>query len=195
MPTTEPAWDIAKVFPDQGYWDEEDYLHLPYRRIIEYVDGNIEVLDMPSERHQRIIGFLYSLLLVYVQSNNLGLVLTAPFKVKLRAKKFREPDLMFLFTDNNHKRTEQFWNGADLVMEVVSPDDPNRDIVMKRQEYAEAGIREYWLVNPLDETVTVFTLSENAKEYREHGVFSRGQQATSVLFKEFKVDVTATFLA
>ena len=101
----------------------------------------------------------------------------------------------FLLAGNNHKRHEQFWDGADLVTEVVSPNDPNRDIVMKRQESARAGIREYWLVNPLNETITVFTLSENTAEYREHGVFSKGQQASSLLLETFHVDVTATFLA
>jgi Uma2 family endonuclease len=195
MPTTEPAWDIAKLFPDQGYWSEEDYLYLPGQRLIEFVDGTIEVLEMPSERHQRIIGFLYTLLLLYVQSKKLGLVLTSPFKVKLRSGKFREPDLMFLFSENYYKRQEQFWDGADLVIEVVSPDDPDRDIVTKHKEYAQAGIREYWLVNPLNETITVFTLLEGEKTYREHGVFSKGQAATSSLLKEFSVDVTATFSA
>jgi Uma2 family endonuclease len=195
MPTTEPPWDIAKLFPDQGYWSEDDYLHLPGRRLIEFVDGTTEVLAMPSERHQRIIGFLFGLLLVYVQPKNLGLVLSAPFKVKVRSGKFREPDLMFLFAQNYHKRQEQFWEGADLVIEVVSPDDPDRDIVKKHKEYALAGIREYWLVNPLNETIIVFTLSDREKIYREHGVFNKGQPATSSLLKDFSVDVTATFSA
>ena len=195
MPITEPTWDIAKLFPDQGYWDEEDYLHLPGRRLIEYFDGRIEVLEMPSERHQRIVGLLFSLLLLYVQGNNLGLLLASPFKVKLRSGKFREPDLMFLLTKNYHKRQEQFWEGADLVIEVVSPDDPERDIVLKRREYAEAGIGEYWLINPLDETITVFTLAKGEKTYREHGVFAKGQSATSVLLENFSVDVASTFLA
>jgi Uma2 family endonuclease len=195
MPTTEPAWDIAKLFPDQGYWSEEDYLYLPDQRLIEFVDGNIEVLEMPSERHQRMIIFLLGLLSGFVKPRGLGFVIIAPFKVKLRPSKFREPDLMFLFAENNHKRHEQFWDGADLVIEVVSPDDPNRDIVLKRQEYAKAGIREYWLVNSLNETITVFTLPEGATEYRENGVFSKGQQASSLLLETFSVDVTATFLA
>jgi Uma2 family endonuclease len=122
-------------------------------------------------------------------------VLTAPFKVKLRSGKFREPDLMFLFSDNYYKRQEQFWDGADLVIEVVSPDDPDRDIVKKRREYAQAGIREYWLVNPLNETITVFTLPDGATIYSEHGVFSKGQLATSLLLENFDVDVTAAFSA
>ena len=195
MPITEPAWDIAKLFPDQGYWDEEDYLHLPGRRLIEFVDGRIEVLEMPSERHQRIVGLLFSLLLLYVQSKDLGLVLASPFKVKLRSGKFREPDVMFLLTSNFHKRHEQFWDGADLVIEVVSPDDPERDIVLKRKEYVEAGISEYWLVNPLNETITVFTLDKGEKTYREHGFFAKGHFATSVLLKDFGIDVTKTFSA
>lgn len=195
MPTTEPAWDIAKLFPDQGYWDEDEYLRLPGRRLIEFVDGTIEVLEMPSERHQRIVIFLLGLLSGFVNSRGLGFVIVSPFKVKLRPGKYREPDLMFLFSENYHKRQEQFWEGADLVIEVVSPDDPDRDIVTKRKEYARAGIREYWLINPLNETITVFTLLEGEKTYHEHGVFSRGQTAPSLLLKDFSVDVTATFSA
>jgi Uma2 family endonuclease len=195
MPTTEPAWDIAKLFPDQGYWSEDDYLHLPGRRLIEFVDGKIEVLEMPSERHQRIIIFLLGLLTGFVNPRGLGFVIVSPFKVKLRSGKFREPDLMFLFAENYHKRHEQFWDGADLVVEVVSPDDPERDIIQKRIEYAQAGIGEYWLVNPLNESITVFTLPEGMTTYREHGVFSKEQQATSLLLENFSVDVASTFSA
>jgi Uma2 family endonuclease len=195
MPTTEPAWDIAKLFPDQGYWDEDDYLHLPGRRLIEFIDGKIEVLEMPSERHQRMIIFLLGLLTKFVNPRGLGFVIVSPFKVKLRSGKFREPDLMFLLTKNYPQRQEQFWDGADLIIEVVSPDDPNRDIVIKCQEYAQAGIREYWLVNPMSETISVFTLPEGTTTYLEHGVFSKGQQATSLLLEHFSVDVASTFLA
>ena len=56
------------------------------------------------------------------------------------------------------RRGNDFWTGADLVVEVVSPDDPSRDTQDKRLDYAEAGIPEYWIVNPLDETVTVLVL-------------------------------------
>ena len=61
---------------------------------------------------------------------------------------------------------------------VVSPDDPGRDTRDKRLDYAEAGIPEYWIVNPLDETATVLELRGTA--YAAHGVFRRGQQADSV---------------
>ncbi len=81
--------------------------------------------------------------------------------------------------------------GADLVAEVVSPDNPGRDLVEKRIDYAEAGIPEYWIADPRDETITVLSLWEDA--YVEHGVFVRGDTATSPLLEGFAVDVTAVF--
>jgi Uma2 family endonuclease len=76
-------------------------------------------------------------------------------------------------------------------MEIVSADDLERDIVVKRADYAEGGIPEYWIVNPLDETITVLRLE--GEQYVEHGVFQRGEIATSALLEGFSVDVKAVF--
>ena len=73
----------------------------------------------------------------------------------------------------------------------ISPDNPDRDIVDKRMDYAEAGILEYWIVNPMDETVTVLVLAGG--EYREHGVFRPGQHADSLRLSGFSVNVRETF--
>jgi len=189
----EPAWDIAKIFPAQGTWAEEDYLLLPGNRLVEYSHGIVEVLSMPSPAHQMVVLLLYRLLFAYVQKTRAGRVLLAPTRVKLWSGKFREPDLIFMFQHNRYRMQQQYWDGADLVMEVVSPDDPTRDLETKRREYAQAGIPEYWLVNPLDETITVFTLSENASVYDIHGVYDRSSMAESVLLPGFTVDADACF--
>ena len=89
------------------------------------------------------------------------------------------------------RRRNRFWTGADLVMEIVSKDNPERDLVEKPEDYAEAKIPEYWIVNPLDETITVLRLEGAA--YLEHGVFGRGQQATSALLPGFAVNVDDVF--
>lgn len=81
------------------------------------------------------------------------------------------------------------WLSADLVVEIVSPDDGERDTVIKRTAYAEASIPEYWSVNPVEETITVLTLEEGA--YIAHGVFRRGETATSVLLAGLTVSVGA----
>lgn len=89
------------------------------------------------------------------------------------------------------RQHEQYWDGADLVMEVVSPDDPNRDLIIKRQDYAEAGIPEYWIVNPLNKTVSVLTLVDGA--YVEEQVGQIGMTVQSRLLDGFEVNVQAVF--
>lgn len=189
----EPAWDIAKIFPAQGTWAEEDYLLLPGNRLVEYSHGIVEVLSMPSYAHQLVTAWLYEMLKAFVRTRSLGVVVFAPLRVRLWAGKYREPDLLFMFQHNRRRIHPHYWEGADLVMEVVSRDDPLRDLETKRREYAQAGIPEYWLVNPLDETITVFTLPEDASVYAIHGVYDRSSTAGSALLPGFTVDVDACF--
>jgi Uma2 family endonuclease len=111
----------------------------------------------------------------------------SPLRLRIRAGKFREPDILLVRDANDPRRGNEFWTGADLVVEVVSPDKPERDLVEKRVDYAEGGIPEYWIVDPQAETITVLRLEGHA--YVEHGVFARGETATSVLLPGFGVSV------
>ncbi len=69
----------------------------------------------------------------------------------------------------------------------LSPDDPQRDLVTKRSEYAQAGIPEYWIVNPTDGTITVLHLDR--ERYAEHGRYTRGEVAHSAQYTELAVAV------
>ena len=84
-----------------------------------------------------------------------------------------------------------YWLGANLVVEVVSPDNPDRDLIDKRKDYAEASIPEYWIANPVAGTLTALLLSGG--EYREHEVFRPGEQADSPSLSGFSVDVREMF--
>jgi Uma2 family endonuclease len=187
----EPAWDIAKLFPPQGTWTEGEYLAINANRIVEFSEGTIEVLDMPTTAHQMIVAFLYGALLSFVSPGQLGRVLFAPLRVKLWERKFREPDVVFMLRENARRIGNEYWDGADLVMEVVSDDDRRRDLEIKRKEYAKAGIREYWIADPQLERVTVLVLEGNS--YKANGEFARGQTATSRILSGFTLDVNAVF--
>jgi Uma2 family endonuclease len=191
----EPAWDVARLFPPQGSWSEEDYFGLPGNGLAEFDHGRIEVLDMPSELHQLLVAFLYRALLAYVGERNLGTVLFAPLPVKLWEGKLREPDILFMRREHADRRHGNYWSGADLVMEVMSPDDPKRDRDTKRREYALARIPEYWLIDPAARTVTVFILPAEADQYAVHGVFGPGERAESASLPGFGVDVEELFVA
>ena len=117
----------------------------------------------------------------------------SPLRVRLWEGKIREPDLVVLLKENEHLRGNQFWRGADLAIEIVSPDDPRRDLEVKRDEYARAGMREYWIVDPRDQTVRVLFLTKAGEPYTEMGVFRRGDQAASVLLPGLAADVEAPF--
>jgi Uma2 family endonuclease len=188
-----PTWEIAHLYPDQGAWSEEEYLALETNRLVEYSDGFVEILEMPTQSHQLIVAVLFRLLSAFVEAKGLGQVLFAPFRVQLWPGKFREPELAFMAAEHSERRGEQYWQGADLVMEVVSPDDRSQDEVVKKEEYAQAGIPEYWLVDPISERVTVFRQQGSA--HLEHGVFGRGDVAGSHLLPGYEVDVAAVFEA
>lgn len=193
----EPTWEIVALFPPQGEWSEEDYLVLgekvDTRRLIELVNGRIEVLPVPTEEHQLIVLFLIEALRAFTKPRDLGTVLFSGLRVRMRARNFREPDVLFLSRKNQGKRGNRFWQGADLVMEVVSEDDPSRDYVAKRAEYARAGIREYWIVDPTTRVITLLVLK--ARAYVERGAFRNGDEVRSEFLRGFSVRVSDVFAA
>ena len=183
---------LLELLPDQGYWSEEEYLWLTdhSNHAIEYTDGYVEVLPMPTRKHQAISKLLFLAFLAAVEQLG-GTVFYAPLRLRIAAGKFREPDLLCLLDANDPRNQERYWLGADLVLEIVSPDNQERDLIAKRREYAAAGIPEYWIVNPQNEMIVVLRLVGSS--YVEHGIFARGNLATSMLLPGFAVDVNAVF--
>jgi Uma2 family endonuclease len=183
---------LVGVLPKQGCWSEEEYLCLTdhTNRLVEYTDGYIEVLPVPTDKHHTVLKFLFLVVNAFVDPMG-GSVHFNGIRLRVRKGKFREPDLLLVKDKNDPRRQNRFWTGADLTMEVVSEDKPARDLVDKRHEYAEGGVPEYWIVNPEDETITVLTLAGTT--YVEHGVFRRGDTATSVVLPGFTVSVDAVF--
>ncbi len=75
-----PAWERVQTFPIRYPCTEEDYLALDLNRLLEFADGFVEVLPMPTTYHQRIVAFLYNAMNAYVTAQQLGEVLFAPLK-------------------------------------------------------------------------------------------------------------------
>lgn len=190
-----PAWDVARLFPDQGHWTERDYLELTAHqpRLVEWTDGSIEVLPVSKTSHQRLVAYLYSAMLAFAGPRRLGTVLFAPLRVRLRAGQYREPDLVFMLASHADRVGEEFWSGADLVMEVVSddPESRRRDLEIKPREYAAAGIAEYWIVEPQAGRITVLSLWDGS--YIVHGRFGREDRTTSALLTGFEVETATLF--
>lgn len=189
----EPVWEVVCCFPRQGEWSEADYLEFETANFpVELVDGCLEFLPRPNPSHQRLSRYLTRRLEDVVAAQSLGEVLCAPCPVRLWEGHLREPDVFFL---RKERRVEgdKPPQGADLVIEIISPGSKNRerDLLDKRDDYAQAGIPEYWIVDPEDGAVTVLSL--DGETYRVHGEFKPGSIATSPLLPEFQVNVTELF--
>src|SRR5437773_8979504 len=148
--TTEVAW----LFPRRGEWTEADYLALPEtNRIVELSEGRLVVPEMPTDPHQFVVGELFAAMRSFVRDHALGHLRVAPLPVRLWPGKFREPDIVFLSREHGDRRGEQFWGVPDLVVEVISPRTEHSsgtertDRREQFDEYALAGVLEYWLVD------------------------------------------------
>lgn len=183
---------LLDILDRQGSWSEAEYLTLTDHttRLVEFADGFLEILPMPKDYHQAIVQFLLYAFDGFLKPLG-GKVRIAPLRLRIRKGKFREPDLLLLLSASDRRRQNRFWTGADLVVEVVSPDKPERDLVLKRQDYALAGVSEYWIVNPTNDTIVVLVL--NNKRYRRLGSFARSSNARSSLLKGFQVSVDQVF--
>ena len=191
----EPTWEVARFAPEQGRWTEEAYLRLPTNNLVERVDGRLEFPPMPSDLHQVIVMRLCDLLRDHARDIGLSAAVRFAGLPMRTPNGNREPDVLFLRDENDPRRQARLWDGADLVMEVVSPDDPNRDYVDKRSDYAAAGIPEYWIVDPRPRSRTITVLVLDHARYREQGVFGRGETATGVLLPGLAAEVSGTLAA
>src|SRR5262245_6166124 len=158
---------LIDLLPDQGSWSEEEYLWLTDHttRLVEYTDGFLEPLPMPTDKHQTILQFLFLAFRAVVCPMG-GKVHFAALRLQIRPGKYREPDLLLLKSATDERRSNRFWTGADLTLEVVSKEKPERDLIDKRGDYAEGKVPEYWIVNPVSETITVLILK--GKKYATH---------------------------
>lgn len=192
----EPTWDIARLFPAQGRWTAKQYLELTeaVNWPIEFEKGTLEFLPMPTIEHQLIAKFLFKHLDRFVEGKALGEVLFGPFPTFLDDDRYREPDILFV-TSERHSRSEKYYRGADIAMEIVSPDERSRtrDILEKRELYAAANILEYWIVDPQEQQITVLALEGTS--YQEHCVAKSGDMAKSKLLDGFEVEAAAVFAA
>ncbi len=122
-------------------WADEDTL-------AEWVDGAIVMTSPASRRHQKIVNFLVAMLSTFSELHAPGEVIDGPFQMKL-GHSGREPDLLFVAQAHLDRFKQTYLDGpADLVVEAVSLESAGRDRGDKFYEYREAGIPEYWLIDP-----------------------------------------------
>jgi Uncharacterized protein conserved in cyanobacteria len=179
---------VAELFPPPGQWTEEDYFALPdTHRYVELSEGKLIVPPHPTNRHQIAVLELAVRLREFARARDLGEVRIAPLPVRLWPGKIREPDIFFFLKAHTDRIGEQVCGVPDLIIEVTSPSTSRVDRMEKFQEYARAGVPEYWIVDPEARTVEVYVLQRGA--YVLRGKWEPGETASSGLLEGFAVRV------
>ena len=146
----------------------DDIYALPDGERAELIDGKIYYMAPPNTKHQRLVSDLHYQIRDFIQQNNGGCeVFPAPFAVFLNDnnKDYVAPDLSVICDKN--KITDNGCNGApDWVIEIVSPSSKLMDYFTKLFKYRTSGVREYWIIDPIKERVTVYFFEkEPVEEY------------------------------
>jgi Uma2 family endonuclease len=156
----------------------------------ELIFGEIVMAAAPKRKHQYALFQLGKLLDAYARDHRLGEVYIAPYDVKLSVHNVVEPDIVFVRRSRLSILTEDFVDGPpDLVVEVLSPTNRAHDLVKKATLYADFGIPEYWIVDPVTDSVTVHVL--DAGHYQ--AVSHRPGVATSTVLPGLEIRTEDVF--
>lgn len=192
--------DLAQLDPN-GTYSYADYMQWKFKEHVELLRGKIRKMSpAPSIRHQEI-AFRLSMQMGTSLKANSCRIFFAPIDVRLYNHKKSlkadkevftvvQPDLCII-CDPVKLADNRSCNGApDLVVEILSPGNAKREMKDKFELYEEAGVREYWLVHPLDENVLIYVLDENE---RFIGLRPFTEMAQSVVFPQLCVDLADLF--
>jgi Uma2 family endonuclease len=159
----------------------------------ELIDGEVFVTPSPSEKHQRVLANLLVSIHNHIKAGNLGRVYIAPFDVVFGEKTALQPDLLFVSAKRLGIIGPEYVLGApDLVVEVLSPYRQSYDRVTKLEQYALHGVTEYWVVDPIAESVEIHVLA--GSRYELKGTFSGDDILQSLLLPGWEIPAGNLFM-
>ena len=171
----------------------EDYCAAPADERYELLDGDLSMVPAPNLKHQHVLGNLHYHLRQFITEHGTGRLLLAPCDVFLSDTNVVQPDLLFVSRQREHLLSdgEKVRGAPDLVVEILSPSTADKDRGSKRELYGRHGVAEYWLVDPIGETVSI---------HRQRGgvlaaadTFSRGQTLRSRLLAGLELRLDDVF--
>ena len=160
----------------------KDYANLEGDERYELLDGELISVAAPNEDHQTVSLRMIVRMNSFVEERNLGRIFHAPYDVLLSDTDVVQPDLLFVSREREHLLSdgEKVRGAPDLVVEILSPSSADRDRGAKRDLYGAHGVKEYWVVDPIAETISI---------HRQRGgvlttthTLGRGQTLRSPLF-------------
>lgn len=144
----------------------EVFNSLPEGTMVQLIENNLVMSAAPLDRHSYLVLEIGSELRNFNKKSKLGEVRVAPTDVYIDKKNVYQPDIFFVSLERIHIKKANGWHGApDLVIEILSPTTAKYDLEDKKDVYERYGVKEYWIVDPADNSVTGYYLVGD--EYHE----------------------------
>ncbi|GAH56371.1 unnamed protein product, partial [marine sediment metagenome] len=170
----------------------EDYLKMPNEERYELIEGELLMIPSPLIYHQWISKNIEYELERFVREKGAGKVFDAPCDVYLDEENVFQPDILFVSKERLNIIGEKNIQGAPhLVVEILSEATAYRDLIRKKKLYARFGVREYWIVDPGEKRVEVYSLT--AKEFDLSRSFSENDYLESPLLTALKIELSSVF--
>lgn len=189
--------DISKVKLNKNYKvyftynDIKDFPEYPEGPMVELFNGELFMPPSPNTIHQQISFNLTLLIGKYLEDKNIGKLFTAPFDIVLSEKNVFAPDLVYVSSENNHIITEKNISGTpDFIIEILSTNKTN-DLVVKKEIYEKFGVKEYWIVDPVEEMILIHVLED--QKYRLVGKYSKSNKIINCKTIDFDISVELIF--
>jgi Uma2 family endonuclease len=173
--------EVIRRFGDVHMSEEEFVEWCSVDLNAEWADGEVILMPPTSADHNDLQGWLSATLRHFVEHHGLGRVFGPEFMIRLaKQRRRRTPDLLFVAKDRVGLIKKNHFEGApDLVIEIVSPESESRDWREKYLDYEAAGVREYWIIDPMSEHIEVYVLGKEGKY--EQIAASEGKIASKVI--------------
>ena len=154
--------------PQERIYTTEDIYHLPDETRAELIDGHIYYMAPPSRKHQEITGELFAIIRNYIVSNGgscKAYIFPSAVFLNENDKNYVEPDISVI-CDRNKLNDKGCVGAPDWIIEIVSPSSRRMDYFIKLFKYRTAGVREYWIVDPEKNRITIYNFeSEDTSDY------------------------------
>ncbi|MCM1566566.1 MAG: type II toxin-antitoxin system Phd/YefM family antitoxin [Dehalobacter sp. 4CP] len=198
----EPGKDVSVVAEraESYSWGQEkityeDFLMLSEssENRYEYIDGEVYLLASPTYDHQCIIMEISNVLYNYFKGKKCR-PLTSPFDVTLSVsdnKNVVQPDMIVICDTENINEKGRYTGVPTLVLEVLSDSTQKKDLLKKLSLYLQAGILEYWIVNPWRREVYLYCFAE--QDIREYRVYQSNDTVKSLYFEGLSVPLEQLF--
>lgn len=160
----------------------------------ELINGEIVARNSPTWEHQQVVTNLIYWIKSHLMATKIGKVLAAPLDVVLDDRNAPQPDVLFIRTDRLFildNRDKVVHGAPDLVVEVLSPTSIRRDRSVKMKIYEQFAVREYWLVDPKNQSIEVYQMQANRYEMTAFAA-ENGLIQSSVL-EDFELEVSLIF--